>query len=69
MREFELKCLEVDSYRQKCEILEIKVRQMQKDLSDVESERVLISESYERKIHEQKQQLIEYCNQLNTLKQ
>ena len=62
MRDFEVKCNELDTYKQKCEILEIKLRQMQEEQSEVEREKVQISESYERKIHDQKLAMIQYSN-------
>ena len=54
MREYEGKCSELESYKQKDSMLQAQLRKMSEDIETAESEKLLIIESYERKISEMK---------------
>ena len=54
MKEFDLKCNEVESYKQRCESLEHNLRRLCQEVDQGEEERVSIIESYERKVSEMK---------------
>lgn len=67
MVEYEAKCQEVDSYRQKCSMLEQQLRRMSETAENDEQEKLAIIESYERKIVDYKQQISEQREQQKQL--
>lgn len=50
MREYEAKCNEADSYKQKAQLLEQSLRKFESEQQEFESERLIIIESYERRL-------------------
>eukprot|EP00347_Sterkiella_histriomuscorum_P010840 403374724 len=67
MRDYEIKCNEADSYRQKAQTLEATLRKLQQEQNSFEDERLVIIESYERKLQDMRQQLNESQSTVNTL--
>ncbi|CDW73131.1 UNKNOWN [Stylonychia lemnae] len=64
MREYEVKCNEADSYKQKAQSLETQLRKSQEDQQEFERDRLVIIESYEKKIHDLKVQVQDTQSQL-----